>query len=332
MTDRNDSAVPALRRLARNIWVTFRPHFFPISGAAGFTGIALAYASPPLWITITIGMICFFSYGLIQALCDTFDLETDRINAPFRPLVSGALSVRTLWIVLGSLLTGVAILFVLINPLLLILQFIALIFSFSYNRMKRIPHAGPLWNGVIVATLPLIGATAVSGTRSLLELPLPVYLCAVLFCIVYAGFVLTGYFKDVTGDRATGYRTSPVVYGPRKTRWEVPAYVIVGTLGMASLPMVSPDSWHTAPAGGREVFSLLGVLAVGLLLTGNVLLIRDFSEKGAYPSLLWYTRGMLLYLLAPAALASPATAIGVTLVLVGILEYFLRHTRGTGQA
>jgi 4-hydroxybenzoate polyprenyltransferase len=35
----------------------------------------------------------------------------------------------------------------------------------------------------------------------------------VLVFFAYANFVLTGYFKDVSADRATGYNTLPVVFG-----------------------------------------------------------------------------------------------------------------------
>jgi len=37
--------------------------------------------------------------------------------------------------------------------------------------------------------------------------------CAVFFG--YANFVVMGYFKDISADRATGYRTFPVTFGWR---------------------------------------------------------------------------------------------------------------------
>ena len=46
----------------------------------------------------------------------------------------------------------------------------------------------------------------------------------------YANFVLAGYFKDIEADRATGYRTFPVVFGrgaPRRgaaTGWPSPRW------------------------------------------------------------------------------------------------------------
>ncbi len=318
--------------LLKNLWITFRPHFFFVSGAAGLSGMVLAYQDPPLWITLATFIICFFSYGLIQALCDTFDLETDRINAPFRPMVSGALPVKTVVVVLSCLLLGVAVVFYLINPILLGVQMIALAFSLAYNRMKRIPHAGPLWNGVIVATLPYIGAFGVSGARSVSELPPVIHFNALIVCFVYAGFVLTGYFKDVTGDSQTGYRTAPVVYGIHKARWQVLPFSLIAAGGEALYFWDRFGLWEKAALEGKVIFMILSVAAVTLLVLSNIILIRDPSEKNSYRALLWYTRGMVLTFLSPVSLGHGMAALGAAFVFMAAMEYFLSKTRKTGQA
>jgi 4-hydroxybenzoate polyprenyltransferase len=52
-----------------------------------------------------------------------------------------------------------------------------------------------------------------------------------LLCVFfgYANFVLAGYFKDIAADRATGYRTYPVVFGRR------PAALVSDGLATATL-------------------------------------------------------------------------------------------------
>lgn len=316
----------------KNLWITFRPHFFYVSGAAGLAGMALAWQDPPLWVAITTFLICFFSYGIIQALCDTFDIETDSINAPFRPMVKGDLSVKAVWWTLGSLLGLVAILFLLINPLMLVLQAIALVFSFTYNRMKRIPNAGPLWNGVIVATLPVIGALGVSGQRSLLALPTGVYLEAILVCLVYAGFVLTGYFKDVKGDSQTGYRTAPVRYGIQKAKWHVVPYTFAAVLGALVFILGLFDLQFRSSSDSKTLFIILTSLSVLALILSNVKVIKDPSEPSSYDALLWYTRGMVLYFLSPIALVKTGETILIVILFMGLMEFFLVKTRGTHQA
>ena len=321
-----------IMQLLKNLWITFRPHFFFVSGAAGLSGMVLAYQDPPLWRTLATFVICFFSYGFIQALCDTFDLETDRINAPFRPMVSGELPVKTVVMILGCLLLGVAGIFFLMNPILLAVQAIALVFSVTYNRMKRIPHVGPLWNGVIVATLPYIGAFGVSDAHSLTELPAVIHANAAIVGLVYAGFVLTGYFKDVTGDSQTGYRTAPVAYGIHRARWHVIPYTFVALSGMAIYGWNRFALWENAAGGGKLIFIVLGMVSVALLILSNVTLLRDPSERNSYGALLWYTRGMVLSFLSPIALVHSTVAVSVSVVFLAAMEYFLSKTRETSQA
>jgi 4-hydroxybenzoate polyprenyltransferase len=73
--------------------------------------------------------------------------------------------------------------------------------------------AGPFWNSWIVALLPLIGSLAMNDMRSPLAFEPTLLLIAVANGIAYASFVVIGYLKDITADRATGYRTFPVVFG-----------------------------------------------------------------------------------------------------------------------
>ncbi len=320
-----------MKALLTNIWTTFRPHFFYVSGAAGLTGMMLAYGDPPTWKAVTTFLICFFSYGLIQALCDTFDLETDRINAPFRPMVTGELPVRTMWFVLGSLLAGVAVLFYFINPLMLGFQAVALAFSFTYNRMKRIPNAGPIWNGIIVATLPFLGALGVSEIDTVTGFPLELYVFAGLVCFVYAGFVLTGYFKDVEGDSRTGYRTAPVYYGIRAARWQVIPYSVIALAGILFF-LSDQTVILQGGKGHREVFFALGTIGLMIVIVSNTILVKDPSQKNSYKSLLWYTRGMVLYFLSPIAIVHSVGAIVASVGFLGFLEFFLSKTRGTNQA
>jgi len=322
----------SVARLLRNLWITFRPHFFFVSGSAGLIGMTMMYQDPPLWKTVTVFLVCFFSYGLIQALCDTFDLETDRINAPFRPMVTGELPVRTVVIILTSLLIVVGVLFFIINPLLLIVEGVALLFSLTYNRMKKIPNLGPLWNGVIVATLPLIGALGVSESRSFAGVPATVYAVCGIVGLVYAGFVLTGYFKDVTGDAQTGYRTAPVVYGIERAKWQVLPYVAVACAGIIAAPLFGLPSWTSASTTIQAFFLVAGLGSLMFLARSTILLIRNPGERHSYLALLWYTRGMVLFFLSLVVLFSWIVAAVAITLFMPAMEYFLAETASTGQA
>ena len=78
---------------ARDYAVTMRPHLLFVSGITGITGLALA---PPLPFAAT-ALLCvafFLSYGFGQALTDCFQLDTDALSSPYRPLVRGTICVK----------------------------------------------------------------------------------------------------------------------------------------------------------------------------------------------------------------------------------------------
>ena len=68
-----------------------RPYLLFVSGASGLVGLALAdsLVGPSLLVA---ALPFFLSYGLGQAITDTFQTDTDALSSPYRPLVRGAIS------------------------------------------------------------------------------------------------------------------------------------------------------------------------------------------------------------------------------------------------
>jgi 4-hydroxybenzoate polyprenyltransferase len=88
----------------------------------------------------------------------------------------------------------------------------------TYTYFKKRWWAGPFYNAWIVVLLCLIAYLAGSGDlNNILETQVILLLLVVFFG--YANFVLTGYFKDISADRKTGYNTLPVVYGLKKSKF-----------------------------------------------------------------------------------------------------------------
>lgn len=191
--------------------VTMRPYLMVLSGITGVAGTSLTSEAGLLKIWL-IFLASFLSYGFGQALTDCFQIDTDRISAPYRPLTQGVVS---RFHVLGVSLAGLAfcvLVFAAANPVNLLLGSIAGFGLATYTPFKRRWWGGPWYNAWIVCVLLAMGYLA--GTERF-ETPLPPSLPWILAAVFfgYANFVLVGYYKDIDADARTGYRTLPVVVG-----------------------------------------------------------------------------------------------------------------------
>ncbi len=162
----------------------------------------------------------FLGYGLGQALTDTFQTDTDRLSAPYRPLSQGTVTpVAIRWVSLISLF-GCGALLVLLNWRNLLFAVLTITGLATYTFFKKkFWFGGPPYNAWIVALLPLTGFMAASNGGFNLLNNNDLWLLALLSFFSYANFVLMGYLKDISADRATGYNTFPVKFGWNPTVW-----------------------------------------------------------------------------------------------------------------
>jgi len=195
-----------------------RSYLLFVSGAAGLVGLAFIEESTIIRVILAFVPL-FLSYGLGQALTDCFQTDTDAISAPYRPLVKGIISRKhVLSVSLTGLIAGVLILAYL-NLTILIFGILAVIGLLTYTPFKRTWWGGPPWNSWIVALLPIMGRLVDREyhVRDIISLgdsySLAFFLAVVAIFFGYANFVVMGYFKDISADRKTGYRTFPVVFG-----------------------------------------------------------------------------------------------------------------------
>lgn len=199
-------------------FVHMRPYLLFVSGIAGMAGIAMAATdAAPNYKTVIAFFVFFLGYGFGQALTDCFQTDTDRLSAPYRPLSKGIILVKdVLYISIGGLVLSGILLF-LLHPLSCLLSVVAMIGLATYSYIKK--HfwaAGPFYNGLIVALLPVMGFFAASP-QVRMAAPMQFYPYVAVTFFSYASFVLVGYLKDIDADRATQYNTFPVVWGWRKT-------------------------------------------------------------------------------------------------------------------
>jgi 4-hydroxybenzoate polyprenyltransferase len=184
-----------------------------VSGITGLAGLAFAPVLP-VSKTILLFVIFFLSYGFGQALTDCFQIDTDSLSSPYRPLTQGL--IRKQDVLLVSL-TGLGLSGLILTWAAWINLPLALLAVFglaTYTYFKRRWWAGPFYNAWIVLSLALIACTAGYGRWPFEVIKAPdVFLIGIMIFFGYANFVLVGYFKDVSADRQTGYFTQPVVFG-----------------------------------------------------------------------------------------------------------------------
>jgi 4-hydroxybenzoate polyprenyltransferase len=277
-------------RFWRAYWTTMRPYLIFVSGAAG--SIGLAFTSEPDRFRLALAFLpLVLSYGLGQALTDCFQMDTDALSSPYRPLIRGIISrTQVLTVSLLGLAAGVLILAYL-NPVILILGGLAVLGLLTYTILKKTWWGGPPWNSWIVALLPVIGrltereyrvARLVHAADSL-----AFWLSVAAVFFGYANFVVMGYFKDISADRQTGYRTFPVVFG-----WKATAFYS-DAVSLAAAVCAGAALYLT------RRLNILGIalflLAAVINLSAQLRIHRTTEEKRAHGPIAGVVRAFVLY-------------------------------------
>ncbi len=286
--------------------ITMRPYLLFVSAAAGMAGFAIGPDREGLVIFLTF-LVLFLSYGFGQALTDCFQMDTDSLSSPYRPLIQGMIDrSHVLWISSMGLVLGCVMLFV-FNPWTLLLGFLAVFGLATYTFFKRKWWGGPFYNAWIVALLPIIGALAASGPgfdpvnifKHGFLLPIT---CSVFFS--YANFVLMGYFKDISADKQSGYQTFVVVFGWKKAA--------IGSDILALLSVLASGwgivFWLLTTEGPlfRWISPALLIAAAAVLASAQIGIHRAGDEKKAFGPIVNVVRGFIFLHTAEVCLLKPS--------------------------
>jgi geranylgeranylglycerol-phosphate geranylgeranyltransferase len=273
-------------------WSTMRPYLIFVSGAAGLVG--LAFIEDPGIFRIALGFIpLFLSYGLGQALTDCFQMDTDALSSPYRPLIKGIISRKQVLCVSLAGLTLAILILTYLNPIILVFGVLAVAGLLTYTTLKRTWWGGPLWNSWIVALLPAMGRLVDRGYRirqifKLGDSRSLAFLLAILAIFIgYANFVLMGYFKDISADKQTGYRTFPVVFG-----W-LPASVYSDFVAISAAFLTG---WAMYSIGNLNIFGI-GIFVVALVINAyaQIKIHQTRDERKAHGPVANVVRSFILY-------------------------------------
>ena len=282
--------------------VTMRPYLMFVSGITGLVGMSF---TPRLSVTDFILRFAasFLSYGFGQALTDCFQIDTDSLSSPYRPLTQGIISRIQAYVVSAVGLTFCIAVFASGNFSNLLLGVAAGSGLATYTYFKRRWWGGPFYNAWIVAVL--CSMAFLSGAQSfsqLLSSPMRWVLLAVLFG--YANFVLSGYFKDIEADRTTGYHTLPVVFGRRVSAW-TSDFLALASIVFATIVLLAGEN---APGSVTEsVFSCaFFAIAVVVSVIAQVRLHAVTTDYEAHRAIAPVVHSYILLLSAVACSQKPA--------------------------
>jgi chlorophyll synthase len=156
--------------------------------------------------------------GLSQVINDYCDREVDAINEPQRLIPSGQVSIRQVFVTIGVLVViGLALALILGQSVALMTAIgmvLGLIYSAPPIRAKRNGWAGNTLVAVSYEGLPWI-----TGHLAFAALSPASVLMAALFSLGAHGIMTVNDFKSIEGDKVSGIKSIPVMYGEIAATW-----------------------------------------------------------------------------------------------------------------
>ena len=156
----------------------------------------------------------FLSWGFNQIFSDWCDRKEDAINAPHRPMVTGALKPLPAFAVSAAGLAAIAVAGYLMSPWTLAFLTLGGALNIAYSLLKRVPVLNCLVYACAISCCALFAIAGVAGRA-----PNGGELSFVAIFVLPAHLLMchNSYYKDIAGDRAAGVRTLQI-FLPRLAR------------------------------------------------------------------------------------------------------------------
>lgn len=226
------------------------------------------------WSYDTLGHIVYVAVTLMflnagsNTLNQWSDIREDRVNKPYRPLVTGLVKMNeAYWI--GVFFFGIAIFrALLVGPMFAMFVCLIALFSFTYSlgpRIKSWPLFGNLWIGIPRGALGLLAAFSAFAWP-----PNPMVIGVTVFLVFYTtGAITTKDIPDMKGDKKAGVVNLVTGYGV-KMAMAISAIVIFCGLGLLYLMLVP----HWQP--------MVAVCLVGSVVTVLMFWINPRRDTAAF--------------------------------------------------
>ena len=234
------------------------------AGVCVVLGEILALGRIPPAYELALGFLSFFFISATALILnDYFDLETDRINAPQRPLPSGMVTKRDVLVLsivvalLGFLASA------LISLTALLVAFVVWVAGVLYNwRFKRTGFLGNLIVSFSVGMTFIFGGIAVGNLNNTV-----VWWFGVIAMLIDLGEEIAADAMDIEGDRLAGSRSLAITLGEEKAL-RISGVVFGSVVLISGIPFV---------AGWLEWIYLLPISIMDAVILYST--ARIFSKK-----------------------------------------------------
>jgi 4-hydroxybenzoate polyprenyltransferase len=281
--------------------ITMRPYLLFVSGITGIVGLAYSNSLNNT-NTLIVVLASLLSYGFGQALTDCFQTDTDSISSPYRPLTQGAVSKNHfLTLSILGLIFCISV-FVIHHPVNLLLGTAAGLGLATYTYFKRKFWSGPFYNAWIVSVLCIMAFMC--GEMEIKKTVNSDFVYVVLSVFFgYANFVLSGYFKDIEADRATGYITLPVKYG-RKVSANVSDVFAFLMIFFGLMVILDETKRFNATLLSNPALLFL-IASLILTIIGQILLHKVQTDEKAHPAIALVVHSYILQFAGLTLLRKP---------------------------
>jgi geranylgeranylglycerol-phosphate geranylgeranyltransferase len=183
-------------------------------------------------------LVGFFITAYSMIINDYYDIEIDRINAPYRPLVSGKINTRTALTLAAVLLISGITISALLNALSFVIAALFAIISYLYSwKFKRSGLAG---NFLVASSMaiPFIYGSIISMRFN----PVPFILAGVAFFAGTSREIIKG-ISDAEGDMKKGVRTLTITRGAKRASIYAFIFMIVAVI-LSFFPLIYFRFWY----------------------------------------------------------------------------------------
>ena len=165
--------------------------------------------------TIIVLAIAFLAWGVNQIFSDYFDRKEDAINAPHRPMVTGALKPKPALTLSAVLMLLIGVGSFMLSPYAFLFLVIGGLLNIAYSLLKRVPILNCIVYACAISCCFPFAYAGVANRCPDISFPIGMATGMVLF-VFPAHFLMchNSYYKDVEGDRAAGVRTLQTLFSP----------------------------------------------------------------------------------------------------------------------
>ncbi len=175
----------------------------------------------------------FFISASILVLNDYFDVETDKVNAPHRPIPSGLVApVDALMFSIILMFAGLFLSYM-INIATLICSVVLLVIGFLYNR--KFKKSG--WPGNVMVSFS-VGMTFIYGGISVgLPYNKEVIIFALIAALIDLGEEIAADAMDMEGDKLINSNSLAIKYGKEKAL-KISSYIFISVILLTTVPFI----------------------------------------------------------------------------------------------